>query len=191
MERIQFPFKLYWTITILKSQELTQPNAWINLDMQEKSALLGFIAITRVKSLNNLIDESIWFERLAIVRSNNNFRLRCLEQSRLNQWCKNTLEMNEWKYLHDGLFICCWTSFLLLNVCLKSYRKDLCLYFETFKFWLTFWFVIENFDWHFDMFAFLIIDHHSINESKRWNNLHQTKVCFFCLQGNLLPVRYC
>ena len=59
MERIQFPFKLYCTITILKSQELTQPNAWINLDMQEKSALLGFIAITRVKSLNNLIDESI------------------------------------------------------------------------------------------------------------------------------------
>ena len=91
MERIQCPFKVYWTITILKSQGLTQPNAWINLDMQEKSALLGFVA----KSLNNLIDESIWFERLAIVRSNSNFRLRCLEQSRLNQSCKNTLEMNE------------------------------------------------------------------------------------------------
>ena len=76
-------------------QYSNQPNAWINLDMQEKSALLGFVAISRVKSLNNLIDESIWFERLAIVRSNSNFRLRCLEQSRLNQSCKNTLEMNE------------------------------------------------------------------------------------------------
>lgn len=84
------PLKLYWAITIHKSQRLTLPNAWINSGIQERSAGLSYVAISRVKSLKNLI-----VDPLIIARLSSNFQLRYLKHARLNQLCKNTLEVNE------------------------------------------------------------------------------------------------
>ena len=47
------------TNTIHKSQGLTLPNAWTDLGMQEKSAGLSYVVLSRVRSLKNLIVESM------------------------------------------------------------------------------------------------------------------------------------
>ena len=82
------PLKLCWAITMNKSQGLTLP--WINSGMQERSVGLSYVAISRVKSLKNLI-----VDPLIIARLSSNFQLRYVKHARLNQLCKNTLEVNE------------------------------------------------------------------------------------------------
>ena len=71
MEIIHLPLKLCWAITMNKSQGLTLP--WINSGMQERSVGLSYVAISRVKSLKNLI-----VDPLIIARLNSNFQLRHL-----------------------------------------------------------------------------------------------------------------
>ena len=55
MERIQLSYKHCWAITIDKSQGPTLPNTRITSGMQEKSAGLSYVAISRIKGLYNLI----------------------------------------------------------------------------------------------------------------------------------------
>ena len=51
--------------------------------MQKNSARLGYVAISRVKSLNNMIVNPISLESLTLIRPSRNFHLTLFEESRL------------------------------------------------------------------------------------------------------------
>ena len=53
-ERQQLPLKLAWSITIHKSQGLTLSKAWIDLGTTEKVAGLAYVALSRVRKLDDL-----------------------------------------------------------------------------------------------------------------------------------------
>ena len=84
-ERQQFPLKLCWAITIHKSQGLTIDKAWIDLGCQEKSAGLSYVAISRVRRLDDFVIEPMSYERLLAIRRTSNFIFRCEEEVRLDQ----------------------------------------------------------------------------------------------------------
>lgn len=47
-ERVQFPLKLAWSMTIYKSQGLTLKKCWIDLGTSERVAGLTYVALSRV-----------------------------------------------------------------------------------------------------------------------------------------------
>ena len=49
LERLQFPLKLAWSMTIHKSQGLTLKKCWIDLGPSEKVAGLTYVALSRVR----------------------------------------------------------------------------------------------------------------------------------------------
>lgn len=91
MERQQFPLKLAWSMTIHKAQGLTLKNTWIDLGPSEKAAGLTYVALTRARTLSNLVIEPMTFERLKAVQKNSNYKYRILEEKRLDQLAQDTL----------------------------------------------------------------------------------------------------
>ena len=67
-ERQQIPLKLAWSITIHKSQGLTIDKAYIDLGQSEKVCGLTYVALSRVRSLQDLYLEPIPFERLSKIK---------------------------------------------------------------------------------------------------------------------------
>ena len=72
-EREQLPVKLTWSITIHKSQGLTLSKAWIDIGPSEKVAGLAYVALSRVRALNDLVSEPITLERLNTVKKSCNY----------------------------------------------------------------------------------------------------------------------
>ena len=58
-ERQQLPLRLAWSITIHKSQGLTEAKTWIDLGPSEKAAGLAYIALSRVRKLEDLVVEPV------------------------------------------------------------------------------------------------------------------------------------
>ena len=67
-ERQQLPLTLSWSITIHKSQGLTLKKAWIDLGLSENIAGLAYVALSRVKNLQDYIIEPMTLERLQAVK---------------------------------------------------------------------------------------------------------------------------
>ena len=91
LERLQFPLKLAWSMTIHKSQGLTLKKCWIDLGPSEKVAGLTYVALSRVRKISDLVIEPMSFERIQSLKNNSNYRYRILEEGRLNSLAKNTL----------------------------------------------------------------------------------------------------
>ena len=82
--RIGIPLDLAWALTIHKSQGLTLDNAVIDLGQQETSAGLSFVALSRVRRLDNLLLTPFPFDRLNGLSNHNQFINRRAEEDRLD-----------------------------------------------------------------------------------------------------------
>lgn len=91
LECQQFPLKLAWSITIHKAQGLTLNDIWVDLGPSEKAAGLTYVALTRVRSLSNLIIEPMPYERLTSLKKSSNYKYRVLEEIRLNKLNDTTI----------------------------------------------------------------------------------------------------
>lgn len=80
---LQVPLFLAWAITVHKSQGLTIPKAMIDLGKNEFAAGLSFVAISRVRSLSDIIFNHFSFERLQRIQKCKQLCERILEEERL------------------------------------------------------------------------------------------------------------
>jgi ATP-dependent DNA helicase PIF1 len=81
--RLQVPVRLAWAITVHKSQGLTLQQAVIDLGKKEFAAGLSFVAVSRVRMLENIIFKPFSFERLQHIRNCKRMQERKEEEERL------------------------------------------------------------------------------------------------------------
>ncbi|GBC31310.2 ATP-dependent DNA helicase PIF1-like [Rhizophagus irregularis DAOM 181602=DAOM 197198] len=67
--RLQIPLSLAWAITVHKSQGLTLTKAVIDLGRKEFAAGLSFVAISHVRSLDDILFRHFTFNRLQNIKS--------------------------------------------------------------------------------------------------------------------------
>ena len=96
-ERQQIPLRLSWSMTIHKSQGLTLAKAWVDLGKTEKAPGMAYVALSRVRSLDDLIIEPMTFERLHAIKKCSNYKFRIQEEQRLDALAKST--MRKYRYL--------------------------------------------------------------------------------------------
>ena len=83
--RLQFPLSLAWAITAHKSQGLTLPKANIDLGKTEFAAGLTFVAISRVRSLDDILFKHFSFDRLRRIENGKRLKERIAEETRLSE----------------------------------------------------------------------------------------------------------
>ena len=87
-ERTQLPICLSWAISIHKSQGSTLESACIDIGKKDFALGLSFVALSRIKSLQNSIIEFIPYKRLVNVKKSKALLQREMEEKRLNELCK-------------------------------------------------------------------------------------------------------
>ena len=108
LERQQFPLKLAWSITVHNTQGLTLNDVWVDLGPSEKAAGLTYVALTRVRTISNLVIEPMSYERLGSLKKTSNYKYRILEEARLTNLNEVTLSkiQNDIVHHYNGLYLC-------------------------------------------------------------------------------------
>ena len=78
-------------MTIHKSQGQTLPKAVIDLGDKEYVAGCTFVALSRVRSINDLVLKTMTFSRLQNISKCKNLQKRLTEEQKLNRLAQNTL----------------------------------------------------------------------------------------------------
>lgn len=81
--RLQVPVCLAWAITVHKSQGLTLNKAKIDIGNKEFAVGLTFVAISRVRSLNDICFKQFSFDRLQRIKNSKRLQERKVEEERL------------------------------------------------------------------------------------------------------------
>jgi ATP-dependent DNA helicase PIF1 len=81
--RLQLALRLFWAITVHKSQGLTLEKAKIDIGNREFASGLSFIAVSRVRFLNDIFFKQFFFERLQRIKSCRRLQERKDEEARL------------------------------------------------------------------------------------------------------------
>ena len=81
--QLQLPICLAWAITVHKSQGLTLLKAKIDLGSKEFAAGLSFVAVSRVRSLGDILFRQFTFERLQRIQNCRRLQERKAEEERL------------------------------------------------------------------------------------------------------------
>ena len=92
----QLPLRLRYAMTIHKSQGQTLPQVAVDLGKAEKAAGSSFVAISRVRSLQNLVLQPMSFQRLQAIGKNKQLQERLREEERL----RNLAEVTALRYQH-------------------------------------------------------------------------------------------
>lgn len=90
-ERQKLPLRLAWAMTIHKSQGLTLKKAWVDLGTSEKTSGMTYVALNRVKKLEDRIVEPMTLERLEASKKPTNLKFRLGEERRLHLLANETL----------------------------------------------------------------------------------------------------
>ena len=91
-ERQQLPLRLAWAMTIHKCQGLTLSKAWIDLGSSERTLGITYVALSRVKKIQDMVIEPVTLERLQAVKKLTNFKFRLEEEKRLDLLANETLK---------------------------------------------------------------------------------------------------
>ena len=90
--RLNFPLVLAWSITVHKCQGLELSKAAINVGNKEMYAGITFVALSRVRSLNDLLFcPSFTFSRLSSISRMNAIHQRTAEETRFHSMPLPTL----------------------------------------------------------------------------------------------------
>lgn len=83
-ERQQLPLRLASAMTIHKCQGLTLKKTWVDLGPSEKTSGLTYVALSRVKKIEDLVVEPMTLERLQAPQKLTNLKYRLQEEKRLH-----------------------------------------------------------------------------------------------------------
>ena len=96
LSRQQLPLQLRYAMTIHKSQGQTLPQVVVDLVTAEKAAGISFVAISRVRSLQNLVLQPMSFQRLQAIGKGKQLQERLREEERL----RNLAQVTALRYEH-------------------------------------------------------------------------------------------
>ena len=96
LSRQQLPLPSRYPLTIHKWQGQTLPQVVVHLGTVEKAAAISFVAISRVRSLQNLVLQPMSFQRLQAMGKSKQLQERLREEERLG----NLAEVTALRYAH-------------------------------------------------------------------------------------------
>ena len=96
LSRQQLPLRLRYAMTIHKSQGQTLPQVVVDLCTAEKAAGISFVAISSVRSLQNLVLQPMSLQRLQAIGKSKQLQERLREEERL----KNLAEVTALRCAH-------------------------------------------------------------------------------------------
>ena len=91
LSRTQIPLRLSWAFTIYKSQGQTIRKAMIHLGNREQQSGATFVALSRLRRLEDGVVEQFPFEHLEAMRRHRNLQARRREEARLQALAQITL----------------------------------------------------------------------------------------------------
>lgn len=90
--RQQIPLKLAWALTIHNSQGLTLKKACIDIGKEESCLGISYVAMSRVRNCQSMVNEPMTFERMKSTKSLNSLKFHIEEEACLQCIANETIK---------------------------------------------------------------------------------------------------